>query len=87
MVDEGEYQRSSFILIYHCLALKVPEAARGAGVGGLLAKAALDWAAGRKNLKEIGGDQADSDGVHGGGKGHQQQHVVLSCTFLKRWLP
>ena len=48
-------------------------------MGGLLAKAALDWAAGRKNLKEIGGDQADSDGVHG------QQHVVLSCTFLKRW--
>merc|ERR1719504_328856 len=28
---------------------EVPEAARGAGVGGQLAKAALDWAAERKN--------------------------------------
>ena len=57
---------------------KVPEAAQGAGVGGQLAKAALDWAAGRKQ------DQADSgeDGVQGE---DVHQHVVLSCSFLKRW--
>merc|ERR1719331_3214211 len=31
---------------------EVPEAARGAGIGGQLAKAAIDWAAGRKNSRD-----------------------------------
>merc|ERR1712192_243665 len=62
---------------------EVPEAARGAGVGGQLAKAALDWAAGRKNP----GDQADSgtNDDEAGGEHTHQQHVILSCSFLNRW--
>merc|ERR1712181_167586 len=62
---------------------EVPEAARGAGVGGQLAKAALDWAAGRKRLRE---EQADSGGNDDAGGEHtHQQHVILSCSFLNRW--
>merc|ERR1712192_156391 len=58
---------------------EVPEAARGAGVGGQLAKAALDWAAGRKSL----GDSGSNDGA--GGEDNTCKHVILSCSFLNRW--
>ena len=59
----------------------MPEAARGAGVGGQLAKAALDWAAGRKNST----GQAGSGGNDDAGGEDTHQNVILSCSFLKRW--
>ena len=55
----------------------MPEAARGAGVGGQLAKAALDWAAGRKNPT----DQAGSGGNDDAGGEDPHQVVILSCSF------
>ena len=62
----------------------MPESARGAGIGGQLAKAALDWAAGRKipkdqiaNQTEDKSDQKEEEKVH--------PFVVLSCSFLRRW--
>ena len=67
----------AFISCFNCT--KVPEAARGVGIGGQLAKAAIDWAAGRKR------DQAESGGDGEVLREDAEKHVVLSCSFLKRW--
>merc|ERR1712192_229101 len=50
---------------------EVPEAARGAGVGGQLAKAALDWAAGRKNPGDHQADNGGNDDAGGEDITHQ----------------
>ena len=84
MAHRGEkhYPFQNINIIKSCP--KVPESARGAGIGGQLAKAALDWAAARKipkdqiaNQTEDKSDQKEEE--------KDQPFVVLSCSFLKRW--